>query len=152
HCVTTPSISCITSSSGATDASPKYFLQAGSTPSVISCKTNGCVLEDKTAVKGYFINSAGTTGKAVISCNGTQCSELADVSTCSVVGKVKVSGGKVYFCVSTTDADPTHVEIKIDASRSESTKSFKLANDNDFPGFNKDQYISVKIGKDGTAL
>lgn len=151
-CVTGSPVTCTSSSGGASDSAPKHFLQGGASPSVITCNSSGCSLEDKTSVKGYFINSAGTTGKAILSCNGSSCSNPADKTTCvsANAGGVKVAGGKVYLCIANNDNDGTnHVEIKVGASASTKTITVGAG---DFPGITPADTITIKIGADGSAL
>lgn len=147
---------CHSAPHGATDTSPKHYLDVTS-KRVISCNSNGCSLVDE-SVKGYFLNS-GTADKHVIQCNatpGNSCSEVTDASigSSSTIGNVKLVGGVVYLCKLNDCSQPGHrIEIKM-GSEDDAFEKLTIAATNDFPGITVTVPVDiyVKIGKDGSAI
>lgn len=119
---------------------PKYYIDS-TTQRLISCVTDGCTLRNA-SIKGYFLSSMGTTGKNIISCDGSKCVEVNNVETCDGGGSgtIKYSSSKMLMCtdsgeIPVTEATDTisYEEITVDANK--------------FPGYTTSKKINVRVSK-----
>jgi hypothetical protein len=104
--------------------------------------------------KGYYINSDGTDGMSVLSCDGLTCKLLADSQNTLCTGRiggVKVSGGKKYLCQNSTDEDDATNQVEIKPGATKATVTFGVTR-GVFPGYNSANTISVVVDTDGSAL
>ena len=146
------------------DNTIKHFIEAkpiesanSSHISVITCTIEKCVIEDR-SLKGYFVNSGSDNNtNPVIKCSGTTCSLDPGVTTASNIGDILVTKDTPTGAIIT-------LSLCLDGSSCTGDKAvnFKIGNsadqyvtlkkdNNSFPGVGSKD-ISVKIGKDGSAI
>lgn len=136
--------SCKTQGHGAISNTLTHYLsEAGR---AITCETTdtGCWLEDA-KIKGYFTNKGSTTD-IVLSCDGGGCIEVGSSLTDTGVGTLGVSGNSISITIGSANTDVSSIPANQDTYKMIQVEESK------FPGVNTAGIISIKIGKDGSAI
>jgi len=143
-------IHCDTGCQASTAATYGAYINAAVANHIITCTAGGCEAVTDNTIKGYYLNSAETPSKSVISCDGsTPCSEQTD-PTEYVVGKIKVTTDAVKLCLEVGCSGLTG-EVAFAKSGMSVYKSLTVA-DSVFPGVTPGATISVKVSNGSILL
>lgn len=149
-------VTCSSVAHKGTANAPTYFIENGTSNQLISCTNNGCVYVD-ISIKGYFLNGAETSGKHLIKCDGSACTEVADTSYASFagVGSIKVSEGNVYMCIAVGCSGPGVVKIESTSATNSASyiyKTLKISTASKFLDLAANAIKSFKFGNDGSVV